>query len=1020
MPSSKRAREKAGAGRLAGPGGKSSRVATKLRKVEEDHQSAPSPAAPAPPAIAPARTFSIVGLGASAGGLEALEEFFKEVPADSGMAFVVVTHQHPGHVSLLPELLRKGAAMPVVEASDNLRVKPNRIYVARPEGCLAMLGGKLHLMDCKESSAARLPIDYFFRSLADDQRERAVGIILSGTASDGTLGIRAIKGATGMTMAQDPESAKYPGMPRSAIATGLVDYVLPAGQLPHRLLAYAKGPYLAPPTPGQGADAALPEPMLKIVLLLRSRTGHDFSAYKPTTIRRRIERRMNLHEVKGPQDYLRVLQDNPQEPDLLFKELLIGVTCFFRDPEGFETLGKTALKELLEARPDHAVLRVWVPGCASGEEAYSLAILLHECADQMKKEFTFQVFGTDLDSQGINTARAGVYPEGIAVDVSRERLARFFTKQDGHYRLKKEIRELVIFAPQNVCKDPPFTKLDLISCRNLLIYLNAPTQQRLLSLFRYALRPDGLLFLGPSESIGDLREHFAVVDKKAKIFRSTGWPPAPHGPLGFSTGALETAPSHAGAAQAAAATPEPRLSAVFERLLLGRFVPASVIVNERGDISYIHGRTGIYLEPAPGRPRNNLLEMAREGLRLALAAALRRASRQTSEVVSESVRVKTNGGFTMVEVVVSRIADPESIRGLFVVTFRPSPHRPPLPARRRNSAAGGLPPGRAEELEQELMFTKESLQSTVEELQTTNEELKSSNEELQSTNEELQSTNEELETSKEEMQSLNEELQTVNTQLQSKVEAYSQANDDMQNLLNSTSISTVFLDSRLKIRRFTEEARKVFNLIPTDVGRPIADLVSNLSYEGLVGDAAEVLRTLVPHETEVATREGGWRLVRIMPFRTTENVIDGLVITLVDITRSKRAEQAAELSRAYAESIVSTVRGPLLVLDQDFRVVSANRAYYRQFKASAVETERRLLYELGTGQWNVPKLRQLLEKVLPRKSSFEDFEVARDFPGLGRRVVRLNARRLEQAAAQPGRILLAMEDVTRSRGRTPA
>jgi two-component system, chemotaxis family, CheB/CheR fusion protein len=969
-----------------------------------------------PPAF-PGKAFPIVGLGASAGGLEALEEFFKQMPPDGGMAFVVVTHQHPGHTSLLPELLRRCAAMPVVEASDNLRVKQNCIYVARPEGYLALVNGKLQFMDCPDSSAVRLPIDYFFRSLAEDQRERAVGVILSGTASDGTLGVKAIKGATGMTMAQEPESAKYPGMPRSAIATGLVDYVLPAGQLPQRLVAYAKGPYLMPSGADADADAALPEPMPKIIVLLRNRTGHDFSSYKPTTIRRRIERRMNLHQLRGPQQYLSVLQDNPHELDLLFKELLIGVTSFFRDPDAFEALGKT-LKTMLEARPDDAAVRVWVPGCATGEEAYSLAILLREGAERMKKRVTVQIFGTDLNSAGIDAARTGVYPDGIAVDVSRERLARFFTKEDGHYRLKKEIREMVIFAPQNVCKDPPFTKLDLISCRNLLIYLNGALQRRLLSLFHYALKPDGLLFLGPSESIGELRDHFAVVDKKAKIFRGTGQASALQAPLDLSASAGETAPTHAGIAEAAVAAPQPRLSATFERLLLGRFAPASVIVNERGDISFIHGRTGSFLEPASGQPRHNLLEMAREGLRLALAAALRRAARQKSEVVSEGVRVKANGSFTLVDVAVSRITEPESIRGLFLVTFRPARVAIARPAKRKKSASAGLPPGRVDELEQELQFAKETLQNTVEELQTANEGLTSSNEELQSSNEELQSTNEELETSKEEMQSLNEELQTVNAQLQSKMEAFSQANDDMQNLLNSTAISTVFLDGQLHIRRFTEEARKVFNLIPTDVGRPIADLASHLNYDQLVVDATEVLRTLAARETEVPTREGGWRLVRILPYRTTENVIDGLVITLVDITRTKRAEQAAEQSRAYAESIVATVRGPLVVLDPDLRVVSANRAFYRQFKVSAEQTERRLIYEVGNGQWDIPKLRQLLEKILPKHSTFEEFEVEHDFPTVGRRVMLLNARRLEQPPTQRGRILLAMEDVTESRGQS--
>ena len=932
------------------------------------------------------------------------------------MAFVVVTHQHPGHTSLLPELLRKSTAMPVAEASDSLRLKPNCIYVACPEGYLALLNGKLQLVEARETSGVRLPIDYFFRSLAEDQRERAVGIILSGTASDGTLGIKTIKGATGMTMAQEPESAKYPGMPRSAIATGLVDYVFPAGQLPQRLLAYAKGPYLVPPVADASAEATLPEPMLKIILLLRTRTGHDFSAYKPTTVRRRIERRMNVHQVKGPQEYLKVLQNNPHDLDLLFKELLIGVTSLFRNPDFFAALGKTALQELLTARPADAVVRVWVPGCATGEEAYSLAILLREGAERMKKRFTFQIFGTDLNSQAIDVARTGVYPDGIAVDVSGERLARFFTKEDGHYRLKKEIRELVIFAPQNVTKDPPFTKLDLISCRNLLIYLNAGLQQRLLSLFHYTLKPDGLLFLGPSESVGELRDHFAVVDKKARIYRRTGRALALQSLEEFTAGAVETAPSRAGLADVAAPTPEPRLTSVFDKLLLGRFAPASVIVNEHGDICFIHGRTGHYLEPASGRPSHNVVEMAREGLRLALASVLRRAATQKREVVQTEVRVKTNGSFTTVDVAASRIAEPESIRGLFLVTFRLSPVQAARPARRKKSAAASPSPGRVEELEQELLFTKESLQSTVEELQTTNEELKSSNEELQSTNEELQSANEELQTSKEELQSLNEELQTVNAQLQNKVEAYSEASDDMQNLLNSTAISTVFLDNQLRIRRFTEEARKVFHLISSDVGRPIADLVSNLIYDGLVADAREVLRTLTAREKEVANREDGWRLVRIMPYRTTDNVIDGLVVTLADITRTKRAEQAAEQSRAYVESIVSTVREPLLVLDHDLRVVSANRAFYRQFKVSAADTERQLIYELGYGHWNIPPLRQLLEKILPKKSVFEDFEVAHDFPGVGRRVMLLNARSLVQTSGQPGLILLAMQDVTASRG----
>jgi two-component system CheB/CheR fusion protein len=965
----------------------------------------------------PVKAFPIVGLGASAGGLEALEEFFTHMPPDSGMAFVVVTHQHPGHTSLLPELLRKCTQMPVREAKDAMRLEPNFIYISGSEGYLAMLNGALQLMAFEEPRGLRLPIDCFFRSLAEDQRERAIGIVLSGTGTDGTLGLRAIKGAAGMAMAQDPESAKYSGMPRSAVATGLVDYVLRADQMPARLVVYAQGPYLVPMGAALPADATLPEPMQKIIVLLRSRTGHDFSAYKPTTVRRRIERRINVHQFAGPQQYLSYLQENPHELDLLFKELVIGVTSFFRESDAFEALAKTGLPQLLQSKPDDAALRVWVPGCSTGEEAYSLAIVLQERLERLKKRLSVQIFGTDWDSEAIDISRTGLYPEGIAVDVPRERLARFFVKEDSKYRIKKEIREMVVFAPQNVLKDPPFTKLDLVSCRNLLIYVNAEAQQRLLALFHCALKPQGLLFLGPSESLGELSDHFAAVDKKWKVFRRKEIALASPPLAELTAGPADVAPGHAVEAAVAERPRELHVSAVFDKLLLHRFAPASVVINERGDVSYIHGRTGNYLEPAAGGPRLNILEMAREGLRVELAAALRRAVTQQGEVAHEGVRVKSNGGFALVDVAVHRITEPESLRGLLLVTFRPSPSRiPRLPAKKK-AAGSKTPSGRIEELERELQFTKESLQSTAEEWETSNEELRSTNEELQSTNEELQSANEELETSKEEMQSLNEELQTVNAQLQSKMEALSQTSDDLQNLLNSTTIATIFLDGHLRIKRFTEEATKVIHLIPSDAGRPIGDLVSSLNYDPLVADAAEVLRTLIPKEKEVQTQQGDWRLLRILPYRTTENVIDGLVITLVDISRSKRAEQAAQHARALAEGIVATVRGPLLVLDKDLRVASANRAFYRFFKVNPGEVEKRPVYELSHQQWDIPKLRELLEDILPRNSSFEDFEVEHDFPGLGRRVMLLNAHRIEQQSDLPGLILLAIEDVTGRRRR---
>jgi two-component system CheB/CheR fusion protein len=965
------------------------------------------------------RPVPVVGLGASAGGLEALEKFFTHVAPDSGLAFVVVTHQHPGHASLLPELLRKFTSLRVKVAVDGVAVEPDCILMSPPEGYLAILNGALHLMEPDEPGSLRLPVDYFFRSLAEDQKEKAIGIVLSGTGTDGTLGLKAIKGAGGMTMAQAPESAKYSGMPSSAIATGLVDYVLPTEQIPAQLGAYAQGPYLAAATDTLD-DGRLPEPMQKINVLLRARTGHDFSAYKANTIRRRIERRINVHQLKGPQQYLRFLQENPHELDLLFRELLIGVTNFFRDPGAFEALAKSALPGLLASRPPGAPVRVWAPGCSTGEEAYSLAMILREQMDRLKQPFAAQIFATDLDHHAIEAARAGVYPAGIARDVRPQRLARYFVKQDDDYRIKKEIRELVIFAAQNVLKDPPFTKIDLLVCRNLLIYLQPEAQERVLSLFHYALNPGGVLFLGTSESVSSLGDHFAALDKKWRIFTRKEPPGASLQPARFADVLPRREAAPLAGPEIAGRNRKMQISVLLEKALLNRYAPACVIVNDRGDILYIHGRTGDYLEPATGQPRLNILDMAREGLRIDLGAALRRAAGQDAPVVHEGVRVKSNGDAITVRLAVTKISEPESIRGLLLVAFQNEPAREkPLPARKPARRPAKAPPGRTLRLEHELQYVKETLQSTVEELETSNEELKSTNEELQSTNEELQSANEELETSKEEMQSLNEELQTVNAQLQAKVDDLARTSDDMQNLLNSTEIAAIFLDQNLRIKRFTPEATKIVNLIPSDAGRPIADLASNLRYEELHADAAEVLRTLVFKDKEVQTRDGKWRQVRILPYRTTDNVIDGLVMTFVDTNRSKQAELAAQQSRDYAESIVATICEPLLVLDAELRVVSANAAFYRIFALSPQAVEREVVYELDHGEWNMPGLRQLLEDILPKNSTFEGFEVEHDFPGLGHKVLRLNARRLEQASGRPGMILLAIQDLD-PRGKSSA
>ena len=863
------------------------------------------------------RGFPIVGIGASAGGLEALDVLFSRMPNDTGMAFVVITHQHPSNTSLLPELLGKITNLKVYQAADGLKVEPNHVYVSPPGGHLAILGGTLHRMETEKKEAPHLPIDYFFRSLAVDQKDKAICIVLSGTGTDGTLGLKAVKGESGMAMVQEVHSAKYAGMPSSAIATGLADYVLPAAEMPMRLLAYARGPYLAA-APLEQAAAALPEPMQKIFVLLRARSGHDFSCYKSNTILRRIERRMNLHQINEPAHYVRYLQDNPHELDFLFKELLISVTNFFRDPEAFKALEQSALPTLLQSCADDYTFRMWVPGCATGEEVYSLAILMRECLETAKRHCDLQIFGTDLDNDAIDAARNGRYPEGISHDVSPQRLERYFVRDDSTYRIRKDVREMAVFAVQNLIKDPPFTKLDLISCRNLLIYLNTELQHRLVPLFHYALKPGGLLFLGSSESIGGFDDLFEVVDKKWKIFRrktgALGAPPLIEFPVQPTIAALE-------ARVPAAIRParESSIAGPVERLLLARFAPVSVIVSERGDVVYIHGRTGAYLEPAAGQPRLNILDMAREGLQHDLAAALRRAAAQDTEVTREGVRVRSDGDFNYVNLSVTKIHEPESVRGLLLVTFRPRPAavKAGKPRARTHS---GREASRVEELERELRSTQESLQTTIEELETANEELKSTNEELQSTNEELQSTNEEMETSREEMQSLNEELTTVNAEMQSKVEDLSRTNDDMQNLLNSTEVATIFLDGELNIKRYTEQARQLINLIQTDIGRPLAHLASSLAYEKLVDDCREVLRTLVFKLTEVRSKDGRWYLMRIMPYRTAENVIDGVVITLVDINPVKAAEKSLlRMSKVYLDG-----PEPMMMLDLSGRIIDLN------------------------------------------------------------------------------------------------
>ncbi len=949
-------------------------------------------------------SFPIVALGASAGGLEAFEAFFRAAPADSGLAYVLVPHLDPDHASLLTDILQRSSTMSVVEAQDQTQVVANHVSVLPPNRDMAIFHGVLQLSVPDKPRGLRMPIDAFLRSLAEDQGEMAVGIILSGTGTDGTLGLRAILGGGGVTLVQDPASAKYDGMPISAIQAGYASKVLGPEQMPSALAHL-----LALPA-SQKIDSITPAPtaaggLSRILMLLRAGTGHDFSQYKKSTIGRRIERRMVQHDITDLDVYARYLKEHSTEVQILFKELLINVTSFFRDAEAFVALKKEVLPKLLADKPEGYVFRAWVAGCASGEEAYSIAMLLREAMDEMwearHQEFKVQLYATDLDEDAIAIARAGLYPPNIAADISPERLRRFFLKEEAGYRVKKEIREMVVFALQNVIKDPPFTRLDLLACRNLMIYLEPELQNRLLPTFHYALRSGGVLFLSPSEGIGNHPELFSALNRKWKFYRAThsGVPRAEAvGGMHWTAGNGGKAPE-----EVVKKARETNFAELTRRVLLQTYAPASVVTDRRGNLLFVHGETGKYLRPAPGQATLNVIDMAREGLQL----ELRNAMHSVSPVLNRSLLVKTNGDFQPVGLSVRPLTDPEGGEGLLLVSFQDLPHEAEK-AGKRGGKFSSVSAKRVEELERDLAYTKENLQATIEEQQASNEELKSTNEELQSTNEELQSTNEELETSKEELQSVNEELITVNSELQAKIEQLAGMQNDMKNLLDNIHIGTLFLDANLLIRRFTREASRVYRLVGTDVGRSLVDIKSDLEGEDLQAEVKSVLETLVPSEREVRTQGGDRYLARIQPYRTLDNIIDGVVLTFTDISLRAAAEASEHEARELAEAIVDTVREPLLVLDGTLRVVSASHSFCERFHVVPKEIVGVPLYELAG--WDIPALRELLENLLPRDGRFDGYGIELVHPENGPQKLLLNARRLLTREGVAPLTLLAMED----------
>ena len=955
-------------------------------------------------------------MGASAGGLEAFEHFFSNMPVDTGMAFVLVPHLSPEHKSMMVELLKRHTSMDVIQAENGMRVDPNCVYVIPPDKDMSIQNLRLQLLEPVERRGLRHPIDFFFRSLAEDQGEGAVSIVLSGTGSEGALGVRAIKEKGGLVLVQDPKTTRYDGMPNSAIATGIVDYILPPDKMPGQLLGYLSHVDTHPLESAFITESGSADSLRNIIKLIQSGTQHDFSLYKPKTILHRVEKRMAILQVENMAVYADYLRKNPKEIELLFSELLIRVTNFFRDRDAFGILKEKAFPLIFKDRPPGRPVRIWVPACSTGEEAFSLAILVQEYMSTLENKYNVQIFATDIDKDAIDKARTGVYPDGISVDVSPERRNRFFIKKDSGWKINEEIRQMIVFALQDVIKDPPFTKLDMVSCRNVLIYFDAGLQQKVLPIFHYALKPGGILFLGSSETIGNHADMYSLVDRKWRIFRTKGPETAPAPSFESRNLALPARGARPEAAPAVKRSEEVSMGALGEKIILDHYAPPFVIINEKRDILFFSGRTGRYLEPATGKATLNISEMARDEIRLELKTSLRKAAARGEDITSDVLRIKTAGGIRAVLLEIRHIAREGSMQGLLMVVFR----EVTLPDERNKPGKGSTPSRKIDrrvvDLEHELKSTKEQLQATIEELETSNQDLGSTNEELQSSNEELQSTIEEMETSREELQSVNEELTTINTELQIKADESAKLTDDMNNLIASTRIANIFLDEDLCIKRFTPAAVDVVNLVETDIGRPFSDLSIKVEYPELQEDLEESLSALALKERVVRHPDGLWYKARILPYRTTSNVIDGVVITFLDVSEQKRTQEALEDALAYAEGIVETAREPLVVLDAEFRVITANTSFYRNFNLSRGKVEKKVFFEIGSRRWDIPALREFLEKILPENTSLENFAVAKDVKDPGQKGMLLNARRILQRGKETPMILLAMENLT---GRPP-
>jgi two-component system, chemotaxis family, CheB/CheR fusion protein len=961
--------------------------------------------------------FSVVAVGASAGGLEAFSQLLRAIPNNTGMAFVFIQHLDPKHHSILSELLAKTSNMPVLEAKNGTSVRADHVYVIPPNVNMRINGRQLQLTPRAAAPTLHTPVDFFMQSLAEGREHRSVGVVLSGTASDGTRGLAAIKAEGGITFAQDEKSAKYPGMPNSAVASGCVDFVLPPEKIGHELARISGHPYLNGYRERAGRirvpRARRPEANFdRIFTLLRNAGGINFSLYKLGTVQRRTLRRMAIHKIDDVREYAKFLEKHPKETEELCQDLLIPVTSFFRDLEAFESLKSKVFPAILKDKSSKGSIRIWVPGCSTGEETYSLAIMLLEFLGDKVSTYQIQLFGTDANERGVEKARTGIYPERVAQEVSLERLQRFFTKVDEGYRVSKAVRDLCVFAKQNVAEDPPFSRMNLVACRNLLIYLGPELQRKVVPILHYALRPSGFLFLGNAESVAGFPEFFAPVNKKHKIFVKKAVTDRLYHDFAANLYPRETeATDRTGERNEANLGREQQREA--DHIVLRSYAPPGVVVNENMEILQFRGAIGPYVDPAPGRASLHLLKIAKKEFVAELRAAVDQAKKSQASVKRKSVEFRRNGQSRAVSISVEPLGSSNENRQ-YLILFEQTLLSTPISGRMTGRVRGGGRAAKKEiaDLRRRLAEAEDHFRFLIDSKEASDEQYQSANEEILSANEELQSTNEELETSKEELQSANEELNTVNHELHNRNLELDRLNSDLRNLLSSTNLPVVMVDRRLRIRRLTAASAKVLKMVPSDVGRPIMEIRSDIEVPNLDELIVSVIETLTPKELEVQDKRGRWYSLQMRPYRTTDDKIDGAVVVLADIDEAKQASERIRKSQLFMEETLATVREPLVALKQDLTVMYVNPSFLKTFRVRREDTEGRLFYNLGNEQWNIPKLRAMLDEVLSKDAPVVDFEVEHDFPKLGKKIMLLNATKIEDGHNDVPLMLLAIEDIT--------